>query len=152
METSDEIIKDVGDGLTKPVCCVVCQETGAIHLHHVIPRAYGGLNGPTVPLCNDHHEAIHHCADLEMSPADYDQLSSRRATFGKGRKQAAKLVAAIIRARDLVEADGDRRIGITFMLPQKQHAAVKRLARKNNTSMTRLVSRIVQDYLRENAS
>lgn len=32
--------------------------------HHVVPRAYGGLDGPTVSLCDSHHTAIHKVALL----------------------------------------------------------------------------------------
>lgn len=33
-----------------------------MHEHHVIPQAYGGVNGPTVILCPDHHNEVHKIA------------------------------------------------------------------------------------------
>jgi hypothetical protein len=30
--------------------------------HHLIPRAYGGIDGPQVSLCDSHHTALHNIA------------------------------------------------------------------------------------------
>lgn len=30
--------------------------------HHLIPRAYGGVDGPQVSLCDSHHTALHNIA------------------------------------------------------------------------------------------
>ena len=27
--------------------------------HHIVPKAYGGVNGPQVSLCDSHHQALH---------------------------------------------------------------------------------------------
>ena len=56
-------------------------------------------------------------------------------------------VTAIMQARELVEGDGDRMIPITFSVPQRQHAVIKRMAAHHNTSMSRLVARIVTESL-----
>ncbi len=42
--------------------CYVCGKSKGMHEHHVVPRAYGGLNGPTVDLCASHHTLIHTAA------------------------------------------------------------------------------------------
>ena len=40
--------------------CTVCNCTSAaLHHHHVIPQAFGGVDGPQVPLCGDCHTSIH---------------------------------------------------------------------------------------------
>lgn len=39
--------------------CWVCGERDGIHDHHVIPQAYGGVNGPQVTVCATHHTMIH---------------------------------------------------------------------------------------------
>ena len=50
-------------GLNKAEClankCFVCQHTGLLEQHHVIMRAHGGQNWPTVNLCADCHSFIH---------------------------------------------------------------------------------------------
>lgn len=42
--------------------CWVCGRKDGMHSHHVIPRAYGGLDGPVVDLCGGHHTLIHTAA------------------------------------------------------------------------------------------
>jgi hypothetical protein len=39
--------------------CWVCRSTDGKNHHHVIPQAYGGVNGPQVTLCATHHTLIH---------------------------------------------------------------------------------------------
>ena len=39
--------------------CWVCGSIESKHDHHVIPRCYGGNNGPTVTVCANHHNLIH---------------------------------------------------------------------------------------------
>ena len=41
--------------------CFVCDaDCGPIqHIHHVVPRQYGGDNGPTLALCPNCHAAVH---------------------------------------------------------------------------------------------
>ncbi len=39
--------------------CWVCRSAQGINNHHVIPQAYGGVDGPQVTLCATHHTVIH---------------------------------------------------------------------------------------------
>ena len=48
--------------MRKTVKCHVCGTKNGLHEHHVIPQAYGGVNGPTVILCASHHTLIHSAA------------------------------------------------------------------------------------------
>lgn len=42
--------------------CPICHNFGALHCHHLIPRARGGLNGPTKDICGSCHTSIHSAA------------------------------------------------------------------------------------------
>jgi len=42
--------------------CALCTMTSGVDYHHEIPRAYGGENGPTTPLCSGHHTLVHNLA------------------------------------------------------------------------------------------
>lgn len=45
--------------------CWVCKGSipdVKLHNHHVIPSAFGGLHGPQVTLCSDHHNNLHDAA------------------------------------------------------------------------------------------
>lgn len=39
--------------------CWVCPSKDGLNDHHVVPQAYGGVNGPQVTLCATHHTFIH---------------------------------------------------------------------------------------------
>jgi hypothetical protein len=39
--------------------CWVCSQRHGLNDHHVIPQAYGGVDGPQVTLCASHHTLIH---------------------------------------------------------------------------------------------
>lgn len=61
--------------------CWVCggrfvENGGALHceVHHVIPQAYGGTDGPTVELCDTHHTALHKIALRLRSKKGYRHL------------------------------------------------------------------------------
>lgn len=42
--------------------CWACKTKEGLHNHHVIPQAYGGVDGPLVTLCGTHHTLIHEVA------------------------------------------------------------------------------------------
>ena len=46
--------------------------------HHVIPRAYGGTNGPQVSLCDSHHSALHQIALKMYTGKSFFNLMSGR--------------------------------------------------------------------------
>lgn len=64
--------------------CWVCGFHGSIELHHIVPRGYGGTNGPQVSLCGDCHAGI-------------DKLSNRPYLFEGVEKQPAVDVCAMVK-------------------------------------------------------
>lgn len=42
--------------------CWCCPATTGLHQHHVIPQAYGGVDGPTVTVCGGCHTTVHTAA------------------------------------------------------------------------------------------
>lgn len=53
--------------------CWVCDDVSSLHEHHIIPQAYGGVDGPTVTLCATCHNGVHHVADgrADMRPSSW---------------------------------------------------------------------------------
>ena len=45
--------------------------TEQCHHHHVIPQAFGGTDGPTVSLCDSHHNKLHRIAICLKSEKSY---------------------------------------------------------------------------------
>lgn len=45
--------------------------------HHIIPRAYGGVDGPVVSLCDSHHTALHEIALKLYTKKSYFNLLTK---------------------------------------------------------------------------
>lgn len=41
------------------------------HEHHMVPRAYGGVDGPTISLCDSHHNTLHKIATCLINKKTY---------------------------------------------------------------------------------
>lgn len=61
--------------------CWVCETrfvghggTEQRHDHHVFPRAYGGVDGPEVSVCDGHHSALHRIAEQLIHEKPYYQF------------------------------------------------------------------------------
>lgn len=48
--------------------CTICGcYSATIHYHHCIPQAYGGVDGPVVPLCGNCHTILHANANAVLA-------------------------------------------------------------------------------------
>jgi len=57
------------------------------HVHHMVPRAYGGVDGPTITLCDSDHNTLHKIAvALKANKSYYTHLQ------GADSEQRRKLV------------------------------------------------------------
>ena len=82
--------------------------------HHVIPRAYGGIDGPTVSLCDGHHSAIHKIAVAFKSKKPYHHLLGTHDT-----NQVKKLLALaqfIANAEETTRSDPNKKAVVVFSL------------------------------------
>lgn len=52
-------VKFRGSWIDTSDTCWVCGTYGNLELHHVIPRSYGGENGPQVQVCGTCHTGVH---------------------------------------------------------------------------------------------
>ena len=80
--------------------CLVCRiDVPVPHQHHVIPREYGGENGPTVTLCGDCHTKIHAEAESVLAYMNNQSNKVRRVWRKNSEAERAKtLVAAIVKS------------------------------------------------------
>jgi len=82
----------MGGGILNGIC-IDCKNIGAIHEHHVVPRALGGTY--TVPLCEYCHTKVHD-KNMKISTLTKAALAKRKAegkTLGrpKGSLSTSKL-------------------------------------------------------------
>lgn len=95
--------------------CLICKVAEANHCHHVIPRANGGLNGPTVMLCGSCHTNLHSTAKAVL-------CNSKKA---KSYFSMEQLINAQHYIRAIIESDGNKFAGKTYtlsiVLSEKEH-------------------------------
>lgn len=105
--------------------CQICDaEVVKSHLHHVIPRAYGGESGPTVELCSNHHNMIHDIATAIIYGRTDDVLNRGRWRNPDERGRALRLVEAIVRAQ---RSRGSQQYKVTLTLDQESRKILERL-------------------------
>lgn len=89
--------------------CWVCNEPFSHAVkreeHHIIPRAYGGENGPLVSLCDSHHTAVHEIATHIFLRKSFNHLLEAE----KSKTEKLLYLANVAyNARVLVENDPNR--------------------------------------------
>lgn len=67
--------------------------------HHIIPRAYGGEDGPTVSLCERHHATLHKIALCLKTNKPYFTLTANHAPM-----QVKKLMYLATRVHEAEQA------------------------------------------------
>lgn len=61
--------------------CFVCQRSFSSdsalrpHDHHIIPKSYGGVDGPMARLCSGHHDLVHSIAKRLISEKSHYPLT-----------------------------------------------------------------------------
>ena len=81
--------------------CIVCGCKESLHEHHVIPRAYGGTNGPTVILCANHHNLVH---TLALKPRNTWDIECAHVGNSAKIKELSQLIVDAKRAsKDIIK-------------------------------------------------
>jgi hypothetical protein len=74
--------------------------------HHIIPRAYGGVDGPQVSLCDSHHSALHAIALRLYSKKPYFDLLTKTPALDT---KLMYLASVACNARLVTENDPNKR-------------------------------------------
>ena len=80
------------------ICCLTGRPDG-LDEHHVIPRSYGGLDGPTVWLASDMHVEVHTQALALYRTKDEGLLAYPAGLPESSRDKFLYLVRTIVNAR-----------------------------------------------------
>lgn len=121
--------------------CWICLSPSSLHEHHIVPRAYGGSDGPTVTLCATCHNGIHHVADgrADMTPdhwVDNDVIS-----------RANKLVECIVNARVLASKSANKRSTTILTLTAEETAILDRVkVMLGQTSRVSALKTLINQY------
>lgn len=104
--------------------------------HHIIPRAAGGADGPTVDICESHHQILHKIALRLSSKKPYLDLIGNETP-----EQRKKLYFLATRVYNAFQATKDD--------PNKKVAAIVELDRKQQDQITQLMNIYPQCKSRE---
>lgn len=110
-----------------PHCWVCGRKFGPDMLeerHHIIPRAFGGTDGPQVSLCSDHHTALHEIGlKLYAKRPFYEFLSKVPAQD----KKLVYLATVACNARIATENDPNKRQMVVLSLNKDHKRMLKAL-------------------------
>lgn len=124
--------------------CWVCQRKFGPSLkeerHHLIPRAYGGTDGPQVSLCDSHHSALHNIALRLYSKRTYEDLITGSKEMDTKLTYMGKVV---YKARLLTENDPNKKRVEVYAFSGETFAKLKRLKAIYGGSRESIVDRAI---------
>lgn len=121
--------------------CWVCNTPmlDARHTHHVIPRAYGGLNGPVVDICSDDHNTLH-------------RLALRKATEPSvvlalaDKPRLAYLVAVVRHAKAMTNRDLNKRVTVSTTLSGEVGRKLEQIKKINGLNTEKAITMLITEY------
>lgn len=104
------------------------------HEHHLIPRAYGGSNGPTVDICNEDHDLLHLLAvKVIHNSLTLDEIPSR--CDGPNHALAiTNMVYYVVEAERRTRNDPNKKTLVSVSLSGKQARMLDTITKTFNTS------------------
>lgn len=105
--------------------------------HHVVPRSYGGENGPTVTLCEHCHGIAHKLAET-LYKGGYPKPPYEVPDY---RTRSLYLATVICNARLVLDNinDPNKRMVYSGFFTGEEHAKLKRLAKHYRMSQHKLI-------------
>lgn len=122
----------------------ICEVTGkwcpTLDEHHVIPREYGGINGPTIWLDPTIHQAIHRYVHNRKKLDTFLSAYSQEA-----RARIQMLVTAIKEAESTLDRAQPTVLQIT--LKPEEYKKLAEMAKGMNMTEPELVKKLVKRFL-----
>lgn len=98
--------------------------TAIKELHHVVPRAFGGLNGPLVSLCDTCHSKVHKIAGL-LPSGDYSKLLS--GLTKEQQQKLAYLANVAYNAKQATNNDLNKLLPVSFKITKEEAQVLEHL-------------------------
>ncbi len=115
-------------------------------VHHLVPQAYGGKNGPTVPLCIAHHDLVHLIASKKIAQLNW------RVLLPEDENQSHRLdllSEVIVRAHQRVSNDPNKRVSLGVTMSKAASAQVDELCKFHQLSRQDLLLKLLsEEYTR----
>lgn len=97
--------------------------TAIKELHHVVPRAFGGLNGPLVALCDTCHSKVHRIA--QTMPNDYSKLLL--GLTSEQQQRLAYLASVAYNAKHATNDDQNKLLPVSFKITKQEAQVLEHL-------------------------
>jgi hypothetical protein len=114
--------------------------------HHVVPQAYGGRDGPQVPLCLAHHDLLHLIAAKKISRKPHVQLLPVDKSLSD---KLNYLSTVILDAHTKFSKDPNKKLTASVTLPKHQMDKLAKLARFLKVNRQSLLLKVVSDKYKE---
>jgi hypothetical protein len=110
--------------------------------HHVVPRACGGTDGPTVSLSSDHHELLHRVADAMLANRPWQHLVAGLRPESQNR--VLYLSNVVVLATRATEKDANRRFLLTGELPPVIGNKLRQLSAYYGASQLKVIALLIE--------
>lgn len=94
-------------------------------LHHIIPRAYGGSDGPMVSICDTCHTRVHKIATCLYSKQSYFQFL--QGLDQESIKRLLYLSTCVVNAKQATENDPNKKVVVVISLTGQEGEKVDQL-------------------------
>lgn len=130
-------------------CCWVCGArfitsnppgSAICEVHHVVPRAYGGQNGPLVGLCDTCHSKVHKLSNGQ-------DLSLLNGLGQQGQTRLKYLAQVIINAKSITNSDPNKLLPVSFKITKEEAQKLEILKSVLGVKSRRDVYKIAVDKL-----
>lgn len=109
--------------------------------HHLIPRAYGGVDGPTTMVCSAHHDLLHLIGSRLISGKPYFDL----LTHDRRMDQVLLFLASRVQvAEAATRGDPNKKVLLPLTLDGVTQQKLVRLARIHRVSRADLIRLLIE--------
>ena len=109
--------------------------------HHLIPRAYGGVDGPVVSICDSHHTKVHKIAVRILAGKSHVDLLEK-ATYDQ---KILWLASLVVKASRAAKQDPNKRVEASVSLNGEQQVKLDALCRKLGLSRTKTLAYLIEE-------
>ena len=115
--------------------------------HHVIPRAFGGSDGPTVSLDTGHHDLLHLVAEKILIGAPWEDFVRN---MNKTQKQRLLYLATrVVVAAKTMGADPNKKVGVPLSFSQTQLRMLNSLCKATSLGRGELLQMLLErEYIK----
>lgn len=95
------------------------------HDHHILPRAYGGVDGPEVSICDSHHSTVHRIGECLINEKTHHQFLR-----GEPPKQVQKIMYLATRIHEiylLTKNDPNKAVSVSLVLTARHRNLIDAL-------------------------